>query len=160
MAKTKSSNRPAVKSKRDKVPNLDWSNSNRNHSTLKGICKAIELEKETIIDEVMAKEEVSKQILPVKGQQIYIPSSLHVYRGKDDIAGGLATIDRIEFKTYLSPDNVNYIFVGVECLPDTMYNWKHLLAEQEELKEQYGNQIAHPDPDCREEFNQPDADWH
>ena len=33
------------------------------------------------------------------------------------------------------------------------------MEKQEELKEQYGNIIAHPDPDDREEFNQPGADW-
>jgi len=34
----------------------------------------------------------------------------------------------------------------------------HLEQEQEKLKEMYGEEIAHPDPDLR--FNDSEADWH
>ena len=33
--------------------------------------------------------------LPNKGDKIYIPTELYVYRGEDDIDGGLATISEV-----------------------------------------------------------------
>lgn len=92
-------------------------------------------------------------------EKIYVPSSLYVYRGKDDFAGGIATISNVKIEGY-SPDNPNYCFVVIEERPGTRYNWYLLEKDQERLKEMYGDQIAHPDPDDREEFNDSEADWH
>jgi len=98
--------------------------------------------------------------VPEKGQKIYVHSSLYVYRGEDDFAGGIATINKVEFSDFLPEDHYNYTMVGIEERPGTMYNWCHLFEEQEKLKEMYGDQIAHPDPDDRPEFNEgDDADW-
>jgi hypothetical protein len=96
---------------------------------------------------------------PIIGEKIYVPTSLYVYRGKDDFEGGIATINKIEYSKHLSKNDINYTMVGIEGRPGCMYNWKSLLEEQKELKKRFGEQIAHPDPDYREEFNQPDADW-
>ena len=97
---------------------------------------------------------------PEKGDKIYIPSSLHVYRGEDDIAGGLATIDEVFPIDFLPKDHINYWSVSLEEVgPHTQYNWRILMEKQEELEKTYKNEVAHPDPDYREEFNQPDADW-
>lgn len=96
---------------------------------------------------------------PVIGQKIYVPSSLYVYRGQDDFAGGKATINKIERSKDLPPDHYNYLMVGIEGRPGTMYNWRPLLERQEELEKMYGDQIAHPDPDDRPEFNDYNADW-
>jgi hypothetical protein len=40
--------------------------------------------------------EYTPALKPVVGQKIYIPCELHVYRGSDDVAGGLATISKVE----------------------------------------------------------------
>ncbi len=96
---------------------------------------------------------------PKLGDTIYVPSAIHVYSGKDDFSGGKATINKIEYSKYLPKDHVNYTMVGIKEDPRTMYNYKLLLEEQEKLKKEYGDKIAHPDPDFRAEFNQPEADW-
>lgn len=97
--------------------------------------------------------------IPKVGQKIYVPGELYLYRGEDDFAGGVATISKVKYNEKLETDNNNSVFVGIEGRPSTMYNWKFLYEKQGELKKQYKNQIAHANPDYREEFNQPDADW-
>jgi hypothetical protein len=96
---------------------------------------------------------------PVIGQKIYVPSSLYVYRGEDDFAGGIATINKIEKSKTLPEDHYNYLMIGITERPGSMYNWRPLLERQEELQKMYGDQIAHPDPDDRPEFNDDNADW-
>lgn len=34
-----------------------------------------------------------------------------------------------------------------------------LAEQQDELKKEYKDKVAHSNPDLRPEFNQPDADW-
>lgn len=96
---------------------------------------------------------------PKIGQKIYVESTIYVYRGADDFAGGIAIINKIERSKTLPKGHSNYIFVGIEERPGSMYNWTILCKEQDKLKGIYGDEIAHPDPDDRPEFNQPDADW-
>ena len=61
---------------------------------------------------------------PVIGQKIYVPTSLYVYRGADDFAGGIATINKIEKSKTLPPDHYNYMSVGIVERPGTLYNWR------------------------------------
>jgi len=97
---------------------------------------------------------------PKVGQKIYVPTSLHVYRGEDDFAGGIATISEIEYSANLPKDHYNYTFVGIEEQKGSMYNWKNLLKDQKKLKKEFGKQIAHPDPDYDDDVNcHPNADW-
>jgi hypothetical protein len=99
--------------------------------------------------------------IPKVGEKIYVPSSMYVYRGSDDFAGGIATISKVEVDKYgHGPENPNYCFVSIEERLGSSYNWANLEKEQERLKEMYGDQIAHPDPDDRPEFNDSEADWH
>jgi hypothetical protein len=78
------------------------------------------------------------------GDKIYIPTSLYIDRGEDDIQGGIATVSRISVKG----TGYNSRFVYLKELPqDTSYNYNYLLEHQEEWKEEYGDQVAHPDPD-------------
>lgn len=91
--------------------------------------------------------------IPKVGQKIYVPTSLYLSHGLDDFEGGIAVISKIEKNEYLGKDHPNYLMVGVEEHPGTLYNWSHLLKEQEKLKERFGKQKAHPDPDDRPEFN-------
>ena len=90
------------------------------------------------------------------GDKIYVPTALHVYRGIDDVRGGLATVTKVEMNISggeLVP------FVEVKEIPNTGYNWELLAQEQEELKQEFGQQVACPDPDFRPEFNDDEADW-
>lgn len=104
-------------------------------------------------------EKQQKIPVPKIGQKIYVPSSIYVYRGEDDFEGGIATINKIDKSDYLPPDHYNYLMVGIEERPGTLYNWRVLCEDQEKLKERFGNQIAYPDPDLRPEFNNDNADW-
>jgi hypothetical protein len=89
---------------------------------------------------------------PKVGLKIYVPGAMYVYRGEDDFAGGIATISKVEKEE-------NLTMVSIEERPGTKYNWKYLLEDQVRLEKIYGDQVAHPDPDYRAEFNQSDADW-
>jgi uncharacterized protein YjbK len=97
---------------------------------------------------------------PKKGEQIYIPTSICVFRGEDDFIGGLATIDEISYNKNLPENDYNYCFVVVKEHPETKYNWNHLLEKQKELKKRFKNKVAHPDPDLRPEFNDENEGWH
>ena len=96
---------------------------------------------------------------PKIGEKIYVPGSMYVYRGEDDFAGGVAKINKIEKSKHLPEDHYNYMMVGIEERSGCMYNWKALLEKQEELAKRFGDQVAHPDPDFRPEFNCPNDDW-
>ena len=97
---------------------------------------------------------------PKIGDKIFIPSALYVYRGEDDIDGGLATINLVKPSDHLPKDHFNYWMVGFEETgPGRYYNWRNLMQEQAELEIKYVGKKAQPNPDLRPEFNQPDADW-
>lgn len=91
--------------------------------------------------------------LPKIGDKIYVPTSLYLSHGHDDFEGGIATVSGIHTNDGLPPDHTNYYMVSVKEHPGTKYNLKILLEEQDKLKERFKDQIAHPDPDDRPEFN-------
>ena len=97
---------------------------------------------------------------PEIGDKIYVPTALHVYRGLDDFAGGLATINRIEASDHLPVDHVNHLKVGVKENPTVMYYWHFLSEKQERMAIDYAGRIANPDPDDRPEFNDENEGWH
>jgi len=96
---------------------------------------------------------------PEINQKIYVPSAMYVYHGADDFAGGLATINNVKVNNNLSVDHYNYIMVGIAERPNHYYNWKYMMENQSEWKKIYGDNIAHPDPDYDDEFNNDYADW-
>lgn len=83
--------------------------------------------------------------LPKSGDSIYIPTSLYTDRGEDDVQGGLATIKDVVVKECSNP--INTVFITVEEVSGHSYNWHTLMRQQEELKERFGNNKAHNDPD-------------
>lgn len=93
---------------------------------------------------------------PKIGDSIYVPSSLYLSHGRDDFAGGKATIDKITPSKNVPEDNINYLFIGIKERPGHGYNWQILLRDQEKLKKQYKGKIAHPDPDYAESSNRDD----
>lgn len=103
-------------------------------------------------DIAMAEEEkrVAKILLPRVGDDIYVRTSLFVYRGRDDFVGGLAKV------TAVTRESNGVHFISIRERPGASYNWEQSLAgEQEELKKKFGKERAHPDPDLRPEFNDP-----
>lgn len=96
--------------------------------------------------------------LPSKGDKIYIPSSYHISSGSDDVQGGVATIDTIKVNTDLPKDHYNSVFVSVEKVPGHGFNYQYLLEQQDELKKQFKDKIARPDPDIDTPWIQ-EGDW-
>ena len=84
------------------------------------------------------------------GDTVYIPTSLHLGRGRDDVVGGLATVTKIEDSKSAGK---MVLFITVSENPTVRYNWRILSERQEELKERFGIRRAYLDPDNREEFN-------
>lgn len=90
--------------------------------------------------------------VPKVGDQIYIPHSLFLSHGRDDIHGGQAKVRKV---TEEISGGKKVAFVYVEGI-FRGYNWDQYLAgEQEQLKALFGSYQAHPDPDDRPEFNRP-----
>lgn len=94
--------------------------------------------------------------LPVIGTKIYIEGAMFCSHGADDYNGGIATISKVETSKHLEEEHINYIFISVKEVPGRGFNYKMLMKKQEELKKTYGNRVAGPDPDNREEFNRLD----
>lgn len=89
--------------------------------------------------------------IPKVGDEIYVPTSLHMSHGRDDVEGGLAKVTSV--KPGISGGKT-VSFVTVAEHPGVSYNWEFLAPEQEKLKKDFGEGRAHPDPDHREEFNE------
>jgi hypothetical protein len=77
------------------------------------------------------------------GDWIYVPTRISISRGWEDIEGGAAQVIEVR-----DEPNVNG---GTQLIRVAQVNrsfyWSSLLAEQDELREQHGSQLARPDPD-------------
>ena len=89
--------------------------------------------------------------LPRIGDVIYVPTDLYLSHGVDDFRGGKARV--VEVVEEIS-EGLKTPFIRVDERPDTLYNWPYLSKQQEELRKEFGDQEAHPDPDYRPEFNE------
>lgn len=89
--------------------------------------------------------------VPVVGQEIYIPSSVYLSHGEDDVLGGRAIVARVKEEKH---GDRTVHGITVKELPNTTYYWENGLAQQQnELQKRFCDQCARPDPDEREEFN-------
>ena len=80
---------------------------------------------------------------PEIGGKIYVPSSGSFSSPKEDVAGGLATINTIE-----KIANGDYIITVIEHPnPKYQYSLKKLLSEQDDLMNTYKGKIAKTDSD-------------
>ena len=84
--------------------------------------------------------------MPEVGEKIYIPTSLYMDHGEDDVHGGLATISEVVLNSDC-PQESNRIYVFVQEVPGVSYNYWVLLRDQDKLRERFGDQAAYPDPD-------------
>ena len=88
------------------------------------------------------------------GDTIYVESAFFLDHGEDDFVGGRATVSDI--KNDVSGGKMT-LFVQIEERPGHWLNWgQFLVHQQDELRERFGDQEAHKDPDPRPEFN---AGW-
>lgn len=93
---------------------------------------------------------------PLLGEPIYLPTSLHIYRGRDDFEGGLCTVNKIELG--VSAGKPTY-FIRIKENPGVQYNWEYLVENQEGWKEEYAGVRGAKSPDFRRKFNNDEADW-
>jgi hypothetical protein len=85
------------------------------------------------------------------GDDIYIQGAMYMGHGKDDFAGGLCKISEIRMGVSAGE---RVPFVEVEERPGYQYNYLTLLDKQDKMRETYGTQRGHADPDLRPEFNE------
>ncbi len=99
------------------------------------------------------RAKVAAMPLPKVGNDIYVPSALHLSRGRDDVVvGGLARVKPVS-KQMSGGEQVH--FISVKEIPGG-FNWEqHLALMQDELKKEFGKNRAYPDPDDCPEFNEP-----
>ena len=88
-----------------------------------------------------------KDNIPKAGDIIYIEGSLYLGHGEDDMVGGKALINSIE------KDEQGDVWIILEILRSTRYNWRYLKKEQKKLKKEFGDTWAYSNPDIRPEFN-------
>lgn len=105
------------------------------------------------------KDKKKLGIVHKTGDKMYVYGSMSLSHGIDDFAGGIATVKNIILSDHLPSDHCNYVMVVFEENPCSQYNYRSLLEKQKELKTTYGDQIAHPDPDDRPEFNDDHSGW-
>jgi hypothetical protein len=88
---------------------------------------------------------------PALGDVIYLPSSLHLSHGADDLLGGRATV--IEVLDGISLGGRVPFVRCAEC-PDETYNWHWLAPLQAHLAAEFGERKAHFRPDHHPQFNE------
>jgi hypothetical protein len=91
-----------------------------------------------------------KMDVPKVGDKIHVPSVAFLTHGQDDFRGGLATVVAI----HSTESGDTEIRVEVKERPGVHYAWSALAPQQSELKARCGDQLAHPDPDPRPQFNE------
>ncbi|HLW52231.1 MAG TPA: hypothetical protein VKW06_05270 [Candidatus Angelobacter sp.] len=85
-----------------------------------------------------------------KGDVIYVDTELYLHHGRDDFRGGLAEV--AQFGVFIRSSSTPFVRVVQE--PDTQHNWEVLAPMQKKLRQEFGKNWAHPDPDNRPEFNE------
>jgi hypothetical protein len=88
--------------------------------------------------------------IPRIGDIISVGSHCYLSHGRDDFVGGQATVTHVVWWRNLGR---MVPFVIIKEAPSHRYNWEMLEPAQEQLKQEFGEQWAHPDPDLRPEFN-------
>lgn len=91
--------------------------------------------------------------LPEIRKKIYVKGSYYIGHANDDFAGGIATVSNVRIDEHLPVGHFNRLSVAIEERPGYWYNWNVLLEKQEEFENMYKGQIAHPEPDYRNELN-------
>jgi hypothetical protein len=88
------------------------------------------------------------------GDKIYVPSASFPAAGRDNLAGGLATV----VKVTSGKENVPAIVMVAEHR-GRVYEYDWLMDNQEAWAKEYAGQIARPAPDLSPESNLPFGGW-
>jgi hypothetical protein len=101
------------------------------------------------ISQLKKRIKLGKYWVPKAGDVIYVGDHFYLDHGEDDVAGGLAQVTHIVTDMSGSKPSV---FVEVAQI-DGRFNWKdYLYEEQADFLIEFGNDVAHPDPDKGVEF--------
>lgn len=110
--------------------------------------------KETVDLLVEQLQDISKQLPvptfeiptgdPKVGDLIYLPTRMSIDHGYDDVCGGVGIVMKINSGISAGKPTP---FVTTHEQPGRSYNWNWLREEQEDLKVDYGDCWASPDPD-------------
>lgn len=92
----------------------------------------------------VVEEVLNETSIPRLGESIYVPTSMYIDHGEDDIQGGLAEVSSVEKRT--SGGKLVW-FVKLKEIPNRTYNYDYLHSLQPKLKAEYGDRRAYPDPD-------------
>ncbi len=72
---------------------------------------------------------------PKIGEQIYVPSSLNVYKGSKDFSVELVAVELIDHNKQFAKDDYNYTFISkhenIKENDGAKYNWNWILENQE-----------------------------
>lgn len=88
--------------------------------------------------------------VPKVGDTIYVPSAWYLSHGVDDFAGGKATVSKVVAENHGQRERH---MVVIKERPGHGYYWDVLEPKQDKLKAEYGDQVAHPNPDDSPESN-------
>lgn len=84
---------------------------------------------------------------PRAGDDVYVPTSLHLTHGEDDFCGGLCRVVVVR-------ELQGLLYVEVDEDPGTLHSWAYLEPLQDELRARFRDERGRPDPDQRPEFNE------
>lgn len=87
-------------------------------------------------------------VMPAVGDNFYMPSMLYLSHGVDDFHGGKCTISKV-----IPGESPRDTYIEVAERPGVQCRYLPLLADQEELKAEYGDARGHMSHDYRPEFN-------
>ncbi len=93
---------------------------------------------------------------PKIGEDVYLPTSLYLSRGRDDFIGGLCQISRIIDRRNDDSEilDINRFMVETVERPYHQYNWYFLIKDEKKNIERYGDKRGRPDPDYDPRFNE------
>ena len=107
------------------------------------------------VDEIKALPHYRK---PEVGGEVCLPTRLYISHGRDDFAGGMATITKVIRDD--CKNEMNSLFITTaEAGPNTRNNWYSLMRDEPVNLERYGHRRAHPDPDLHPSSNPPNYGW-
>jgi hypothetical protein len=96
--------------------------------------------------------------VPQVGDEVYLPTELHLTHGADDFVGGRCRVGRVVdgsgsglLERVPFRDSVG---VELEERPGWIYDWIHLVDQQEQLRAELGSLRGYPKPDLRPQFNE------
>jgi hypothetical protein len=97
------------------------------------------------IEQLKRRIASGKPWVPKVGELVYMDTRCSIDHGYDDVRGGLAQVSRV--KHGMSGGDDKCVFIEV-AQHDRGGNWTQWLCpDQKKLMKEFGDRVAHPDPD-------------